>query len=633
MTLDWFLVQAISGVINTLLPAILLAAGVWLLLSSIRNLNAATRYAAWWAVALAILCLPLLRVPPESKAENTLEGTATPVEHHIDLPAHAPPPVEHLASPPELASAWTLPFQFPAGKAALLLGAIWAAGALAGLVRLLLSYLDLRGILRRARPLDPALLTRWTQHFGIRRPVRLLSSDEIDSPLAAGFRQPAVLVPESLLSRLNDHLADHVVIHELAHLGRRDDWANLLGRLLEAAFWFHPVARFILRRLEFERELACDDWVVAAAPSRRSYASSLTRLAEWRMDGASHPLAASMVGRGSQVARRVRSLLDPRRNSAIRVFPGVFLFAVMAIGALLLGAAQTPGLVTFADDQEVAAAPPAPQAPQSPVSQPPVSQPPAPPAPRSPAPGSPAQGSPAPRTPTPRTPPTPPSPIAVQAPAPVPLPTPGVAPMPAPFPVPVPSPAPVAPSAGPPTPPQPPQPSAPGFLAALAQAGYGNLEVDEIVEMKVHGITPDFIRQMSAAGFGKLTSRQLVELRVHGVTPGYLAELQKAGIAAYTFEQAKELRIHGVRPAEVAAIHALGFGPYNAREVADLRIHGVREEFFRALKENGFANSSHHDILEARIHGVSADHLRQAKKYGQGKDLRRVIKLKQAGVL
>ncbi len=435
------------------------------------------------------------------------------------------------------------------------------------------------------RPLDPTLLARWTQHFGIRRPVRLLASDEISSPLAAGFWQPAVLVPDSLLSRLDDHLADHVVIHELAHLGRRDDWANLLGRLLESAFWFHPVARFILRRLEFERELACDDWVVAAAPSRRSYAASLTRLAEWRMDGASHTLAASMVGRGSQVGRRVRALLDPRRNAAVGISRGVLVLAVMAIGGLLLCAAQTPGLVAFADHQEADH-----QEVVAPVEAPPLPEPPAPPQAKSPR-----------RAPT--------------------------TPTPAPAPVPAPSPA------SPPAPPTPPQPAAPGFLAALTQAGYGNLDVDEIVELKVQGVTAEFIRQMNAAGSGKLTTRQLVEIRVHGVTPTYLAELKNAGISGYTLEQAKELKVHGVKPAEVAAIHALGFGPYDAGQVVELRIHGVREDFFRALKDHGFASLSLREIVEAKIHGVSAGNLREAQKYGQGKDIRRVIKLKQAGVL
>jgi beta-lactamase regulating signal transducer with metallopeptidase domain len=575
MSLDGVSTQVLEALVNTFPPAVMLAAGVWALLTFLPRLNASTRYAAWWTVLAAVLCLPLTQWRTLS-AQPEIDTTIIAA----DLTASTPPPSVEASAPVVSPTPSTpFPIHLETGRYGLILAALWAAGTFANLLRLFLSYLDLRGILKRARPLDPELLTRWTARFDIRRPVNLLTSEEIGSPLAAGYLHPSVLVPESLLSRLEGDLADHVLIHELAHLGRRDDWAKLAGRLLEAAVWFHPVARWILKRLEFERELACDDWV-AAVSSRRAYAASLTRLAELRVGKSQHALAASMVGQGSQVGRRVRSLLDPRRNAGLGISRGGFVLAVTVIAGLLVCGAQAPGFVVFASadaavDSWDGPEPPAPpRPPESPAAQ-------APPAPRAPS----------------------AAPSRVSLPAPP----------------------------SPPSPPVPPSP--PGFLAALAQFGYQDLDVDQIVELKAQGVTASFMKEMNEAGFGKLTTRQLVDIRIHGVTPAYLAGLRNAGIPGFTLEQAKELKIHGVKAADIAAIHALGYGPYTVREVNEFAIHGVHEDYFRALKENGVSEFSARDIIEAKIHGVSAQNLRDAKQYGGPGNIRRVIKLKQAGVL
>ncbi len=595
MTLAKVAAEVLAGIANSFLPALLLAGVTGLFLAWTPRVNAATRYAAWWMVLAATLALPVL--PTEGVWEALMPGpSAVPVVAQVDLGPAVTVPEDGPEHGPVVTrvteSAWRLPIRFTGGKPVLALAALWAAGTLAALLRLWFGYLDLRGIIRRARPLDPAMLAGGLAICPVRRPVRLLASEEIGSPLAAGFWRPAVLVPEVLLGRLDREMADHVVSHELAHLARCDDWANLGGRLLAAVMWFHPVARWILKRLELERELACDDWAVSAT-SRRAYAASLTRLAELRMELPSHPLAATMVGRESQVGRRVRRLLDPRRNVALGVSRGVLLAAVMLVGGLVLGAAQAPSLVLLAEDSfDGPPAAPAAPPPQEALGAPET-------------PGLPEDH-------VPPEPPLPPAPAALQVPA-------------AP-------PAPPAPAAAP-TPPAPPTPSAPGLLAALAQAGYGDLSVERVIELKVQGVKPAYIREMNALGFGHLSTSQLVKLKTHGISPTYLVDLRNAGIRGYTIEQAVDLRLHNVRPDEVHVIHGLGFGPYTANEIRDFAVHGVREDFFVALKDSGFGNVAARDIVEAKVQGVSASDLKAAQKLGGTGDLRRVIKLKQAGVL
>src|SRR5579872_178115 len=95
----------------------------------------------------------------------------------------------------------------------------------------------------------------WMLACRVHRQARLLISCEIVSPMAVGFRAPAVVVPEALLTEFSGCELDHVLLHELAHIARRDDWSNLAARLGWALLALHPAAAWALRQIEREREI------------------------------------------------------------------------------------------------------------------------------------------------------------------------------------------------------------------------------------------------------------------------------------------------------------------------------------------------------------------------------------------
>ena len=97
-----------------------------------------------------------------------------------------------------------------------------------------------------------------------------VSRDSIRLPITAGLRDPAVLFPASLVPRLTEQDARNVWLHETAHVRRRDDWTNLIQRIVEAVLFFHPVVLWVGRKLNLERELACDDWVVRRTGNREA---------------------------------------------------------------------------------------------------------------------------------------------------------------------------------------------------------------------------------------------------------------------------------------------------------------------------------------------------------------------------
>ncbi len=148
---------------------------------------------------------------------------------------------------------------------------------------------------------------------GSTRSAPLLEAPAVGGPILVGYRHPAVLVPPALLDRLSPAERRHVLLHEAVHLARRDDWTLLAQRLAEAVWWFHPGLLWMGRRLDADREAACDG-AVARLTGGREYARTLVRLAELADADPSFGLAPGIATRASKLGRRVEELVgEPRR--------------------------------------------------------------------------------------------------------------------------------------------------------------------------------------------------------------------------------------------------------------------------------------------------------------------------------
>ncbi len=142
-------------------------------------------------------------------------------------------------------------------------------------------------------------LQRVGRATGITRHVRLLESSAIHAPATWGFVRPAIVLPTS--ARVWDDRQLHAALmHEMAHVAAADPLLGLLARLVRAIAWIHPLAWWLVRRYEQERELACDEAVIAAGVRRSDYAELLGTLLDAR-----RPVAATagLGGRGGMRAR------------------------------------------------------------------------------------------------------------------------------------------------------------------------------------------------------------------------------------------------------------------------------------------------------------------------------------------
>ncbi len=311
---------------NGLWQGALIALAVWAILHIFPHANASTRYAAWSAALLAVLVVPLLTTLPRVSAEYVASTANAPVQSRLvsSKPLdRLPVATGHIFAP--VAAPWTPPHLAVPAWLAVALFAIWALVALASFVRLILSLVQLERLKADSLPLGVEyrdVMARWTGAAKGARDVRLCVSNEIEVPVAIGLFDAMILLPKHLLDRLESHEIDQIALHELAHLRRADDWTNGLQRIAQALLFFNPAVAFIAHQMDLEREVACDDWVLASTGDARPYAFCLTKMAEvtaWPHRALAAP--GAFVTR-KNISIRIERLLAAKRAIGSTLLPG-----------------------------------------------------------------------------------------------------------------------------------------------------------------------------------------------------------------------------------------------------------------------------------------------------------------------
>ncbi|MGH7477707.1 MAG: M56 family metallopeptidase [Longimicrobiales bacterium] len=344
---------------------------------AMRRGSAATRHLVWSTAIAAVLVLPVVGtvLPPlalswlPAAGRPALEGPL-PV---ADIPTLARPdpgpsapaavstlPVERAESAAAL-GVGTAPVGWPAA-----LGLMWLAGALALLAHLALGHARVAALRRRAAPVTAGhcfeQLAGVAARLGVRRPMLRIAARG-SMPMLIGVLRPTVLLPAEA-TLWSEMRLRAVLIHELAHVMRRDAWTQLAAELLCALHWPNPLAWLARRRLRIEREHACDDVVLNAGARASDYAAQLLEVAHALRAAPGTSLVAMAMARPAQLAGRLLAVLDERRaRGGVR---RAALAATLLIGTLVLGivAALRPapaaaGAATPVDAARQPAPPPA----------------------------------------------------------------------------------------------------------------------------------------------------------------------------------------------------------------------------------------------------------------------------------
>jgi beta-lactamase regulating signal transducer with metallopeptidase domain len=664
---------------------LLAAAGITFV--SRRWLSAATRHLIWTLAASAMLLLPALSVTlPQWTAVSLPSALAvpgvTPVDdraNRIDVvgdPVMATPSVavqRPIASRP---MAWSA-----------VLGWTYGAGVLFLLFRMVGESLLLRRLASRATVEDRAewlgLAQACSERLRLRRPVRLLWTNEETMPMAFGILQTAVVLPREA-DRWSPARREAVLLHELAHVARFDCLTQTLAMVACAVYWVHPGAWWMVRRLRIEREFACDDCVIASGIDARDYAGHLLEIAYAFARRRAPMVAVPMAGSG-QLEGRMLALLDAARRRSGLVGRGRVMAAALALAALMPVAAATVSSVGRSSSPPIAAgAVPETEAPVE-VSGSDVGT-----WEIRPVVGSAAtmqvhlqmneshsshghtvdvsalEGVSATQLAG-----TGPVSITIRRDAGTfrldgvtrggiaagtylfepseafgdALVRRGMA---------RPSPAQQRllarqdiglrfldqlSAAGQP------RPTLDDIIRAarhgvdsqyidgLARAGYRNLSLEELINLRNHGVDPDYIQEMNQLGYRSLGLPQLLDLRNHGVDPDYVSGLAALGHRSLPLEQLLNLRNHGVDADYISGLSAHGYRSLGLLQLLDLRNHGVDPDYVSGLAALGYRSLTIDQLLTLRNHGVDPDYVSGLKELGYSSlSLDRLVELRTHGV-
>ena len=257
------LLQAIA---NHVWQSTLFAAAVGLLVVVCRRLGPRTRYGLWLAASAKFLIPfsilstagrwfgPRAEMPIAPPFSFAIERVNEPFSSELFSSIAPSQVVTHPVDWMSMAN-WGL-------------WAIWAVGALCIVVRGVRGMRQVRAAVREALPHAPAGVV----------PVKL--SATIPEPSVVGVFHPVILLPEGIDAHLTPSQFESVLLHEMAHVRRRDNVTGLIHRAVEVLFWFHPLIWWIGARLNDERERACDQDVLRGGIEPKAYAETILRTCE-----------------------------------------------------------------------------------------------------------------------------------------------------------------------------------------------------------------------------------------------------------------------------------------------------------------------------------------------------------------
>ncbi|HLM61729.1 MAG TPA: M56 family metallopeptidase, partial [Pyrinomonadaceae bacterium] len=332
-----------------------LLACVALINLSFRRISAATRHLLWTSALCAVLLLPFLSflafwevpvLPAELSAKasfsneliesnQTLKMPETPMLRELPVSEaasggvrkkfepHAETQFPEKFSPPllpEISVQQTLPekkaalsFLPQTGNWAL---AVWGAGVLLLLLRLLVGLAASGFLVRRSREFKGAALNELfadlCAELNLKNKTRLLCGERTTMPIVCGGFRPVVLLPSSA-EEWSEERKRIVLLHELAHVARRDCLTQMLAQMACAFYWFNPLVWIAARRLRVEREQACDDRVLSLGTKPSEYAHHLLEIARLMQEERSifewSQTSSVAMARQSQLEGRLLAIL------------------------------------------------------------------------------------------------------------------------------------------------------------------------------------------------------------------------------------------------------------------------------------------------------------------------------------
>lgn len=175
---------------------------------------------------------------------------------------------------------------------------------------------------------------------GVRQVVHLAESAAIKVPMVMGHFKPLILVPVGLMMALPMAEIEAILLHELAHIRRRDYLVNLLQRFTETLFFFNPAVWWLSSLMRAEREHCCDDITLTQVDNKKHYINALVSCQEYMLPSTAYAVALS--GGKSNLLHRVKRMINHKNPSLNLMEKSLLTICLLGSGLLMMAFSANP---------------------------------------------------------------------------------------------------------------------------------------------------------------------------------------------------------------------------------------------------------------------------------------------------
>ena len=221
---------------------------------------------------------------------------------------------------------------------------IWLIGALSLTIYTITLTARMRRILKNgAKVTDVGAIGLFEEcklALNIKSTPVLIESSVIRSPMAAGTLRPHIILPSGIVTELSQEKLRFIILHELAHLQRKDIYVNWITTLLQIFHWFNPLIWYAFNQMREDRELACDANVLSVLKpdEYKSYGDAIICLLERFSYPVYDHTVAGFASDKSHIKQRMAKIAAYKKGTIAEIFWGISLFSLM--GCLALTNAQ-----------------------------------------------------------------------------------------------------------------------------------------------------------------------------------------------------------------------------------------------------------------------------------------------------
>lgn len=571
------IVQAICWtLLHSLWQGLLLAIVTGVVMVASKKAGSAVRYKMLSAIFIAFVVMAGITFYNQLQQATAVTPVTQLIQTPVQPAVSATLPAQKITAP--VAATVNTPQQYLHSfvnyfnRNASLIVTIWFIIFMAQCVKILSGLVHIQRIRHYKTSAVPAFweerITQLAARLNIKKHILLLESAIIKVPAVVGFLKPTILVPLGLLNNLSQQEVESILMHELAHIRRKDYLFNLLQCFIDIIFFFNPAVLWISSLIRSERENCCDDIAINETQNKKQFIQALVSFHKYNA-GVSK-LAMPFAARQNKLVDRVKRIVN-NRNQTLNPAEKIVLVACMVVFGI--------AFVTVSNGQTDTAKKKKPQQSSSSASQAKT--------------GGSNTANQQPKSSAQKPNATPATAADKQN---------------------------KEDNTG---------DNITGNhndntgtnaddneYGYYSDFGFNNLTVDQLIELRNSGVSHGYLKGLQAAGIKFGTLAKAIELRNSGVSLNFLSSLNTMGYKSISADEAIELANNGVSAEYIKGLNSSGYPNVPLKEAIELRNHGVNAEYLNEMRQAGFTNLPLDKFVEMRDHGVSVSYINELKKEG-----------------